>query len=83
MEAIWRAGCGRLSNQVLHEYYVTVTRKLDPGMPIVLARADVRDLRSWRPVMPSLDLTEEAWATGRVPTPRWPEPAVDPFRDVG
>jgi predicted nucleic acid-binding protein len=35
---------GRLSYQVLQEYYVTTTRKLHPGLSVEQARADVRDL---------------------------------------
>lgn len=61
IERLWRTGRGRLSAQVLHEFYVTVTRRLDPGMPADQARADVQDLRSWRPVPLTLGLTEEAW----------------------
>jgi hypothetical protein len=33
-----------VSRQVLHEYYVTVTRKLRPGLPTEEARSDVRNL---------------------------------------
>ena len=42
LRQLWDQGEGRLSAQVLHEYYVTVTRKLRPGMPPAEARADVR-----------------------------------------
>lgn len=61
MENLWAAGSGRLSVQVLHEYYVTVTRKLDPGMPSRDARADVRDLLAWNPSAVDRSLTAEAW----------------------
>ena len=50
MEALWQARGGRLSTQVLNEYYVTVTSKLRPGLPPEGARADVRDLMAWEPV---------------------------------
>ena len=33
MARLWRERRGRLSFQVLHEYYVTVTLKLKPGFP--------------------------------------------------
>jgi predicted nucleic acid-binding protein len=61
MAALWETGKGRLSVQVLHEYYVTVTRKLDPGMPVTDARDDVQALRSWSPVPLDGDLAELAW----------------------
>jgi predicted nucleic acid-binding protein len=32
MQHLWTSAEGRLSVQVLQEYYVTVTRKLDPGL---------------------------------------------------
>ncbi len=49
LSRLWRERRGRTSVQVLSEYYVTVTRKLDPGMPAVEAWDDVRALFSWRP----------------------------------
>jgi len=59
---LWDTKRGRISPQVLHEYYVTVTRKLRPGMKIVDARADVRALLHWMsPVDPAV-LVESAWA---------------------
>lgn len=59
---LWKSGEGRLSVQVLQEYYVTVTRKLRPGLPAGQARSDVRDLHSWRPVQIDGALLEIAWA---------------------
>ena len=50
MAHLWRTGSGRLSVQVLQEYYVTVTRKLQPGLPKKDARADVQDLLAWKPL---------------------------------
>lgn len=32
MRSLWETREGRTSQQVLHEYYVTVTRKLSPGL---------------------------------------------------
>lgn len=49
LEHLWREQLGRTSVQVLSEYYVTVTRKLDPGLPPADAWDDVRALFSWRP----------------------------------
>jgi predicted nucleic acid-binding protein len=57
----WRERCGRLSFQVLQEYYVNATQKLKPGLPKDLARQDVRNLLSWQPVETDALLLESAW----------------------
>jgi predicted nucleic acid-binding protein len=62
MAHLWYAGSGRLSVQVLQEYYVTVTGKLDPGLPMDEARDDVAALSIWSPVVPDLGLLEAAWS---------------------
>jgi predicted nucleic acid-binding protein len=61
MEHLWRQHTGRVSFQVLHEYYVTVTAKLDPGMAPADARADVRALLAWAPTGPGPERLELAW----------------------
>lgn len=58
---LWRSRLGRLSSQVLSEYYVTVTRKLVPGLDPGTARDDVRRFAVWRPVAVDMALTEGAW----------------------
>lgn len=50
VDGLWTHRTGRLSSQVLQEYYQTVTRKLRPGLGRDEARQDVRDLTSWAPV---------------------------------
>ena len=50
VQEAWENRSGRLSTQVLSEYYVTVTRKLDPGMPREEAWSDVEALFVWNPV---------------------------------
>ncbi|MGQ0670566.1 MAG: PIN domain-containing protein [Actinomycetota bacterium] len=62
MHHLWEAEAGRLSVQVLEEYYVTVTRKLQPGLPREEARADIEDLVAWRPVPADDRLLEAAWS---------------------
>jgi predicted nucleic acid-binding protein len=62
MEHLWGAGAGRLSLQVLQEYYVATTRKLDPGLTEEEARDDVAALAAWRPLAPDLALVEAAWS---------------------
>jgi predicted nucleic acid-binding protein len=58
---LWEFGLGRLSVQVLHEYYVTVTAKLEPGLPVEEAREDVLALRAWSPLPMTVKLTADAW----------------------
>ena len=60
--ALWKSRRARLSYQVLREYYVTVTRKLKPGMKVALARNDVRSLSLWRPVSTNQRLLDGAWS---------------------
>ena len=61
MERLWAARSGRLSYQVLQEYYVTVTSKLKPGLDGVSARNDVRSLLAWHPVTIDAGVVEAAW----------------------
>ena len=61
IEHLWRTRAGRLSYQVLNEYYVTVTAKLRPGMKPAEGRADVRALLAWAPVSGSPEQLEAAW----------------------
>jgi predicted nucleic acid-binding protein len=49
LRQLWREQLGRTSVQVLSEYYVNVTRKLDPGLSREEAWDDVRALLVWRP----------------------------------
>ncbi len=61
MTRLWHDKSGRLSYQVLQEYYITVTHKLDPGLPVDTARTDVRSLVSWQPISVSAPVLERAW----------------------
>lgn len=58
---LWNTRQGRLSYQVLQEFYVTVTEKLDPGLDRASARQDVRSFLSWRPVSIDTRILEGAW----------------------
>jgi len=62
IEFLWETKRGRLSRQVLQEYFVTVTRKLKPGMPVADARSDVRALFHWLQPVDAPDLIEAAWS---------------------
>ena len=46
---LWRTESGRLSTQVLSEYYATMTRKLVPGLTRDEAWQHVQSLLLWRP----------------------------------
>lgn len=61
LEGLWESRRGRVSAQVLEEFYVTVTRKLDPGLPAREARSDVRALGAWNPVSIDHSLLSAAW----------------------
>ncbi|MDH3421876.1 MAG: PIN domain-containing protein [Gemmatimonadota bacterium] len=62
MAVLWEERAGHLSWQVLQEYYVTVTRKLDPPRDSSLAREDVTSLVTWRPIPTDLATIDAAWA---------------------
>jgi predicted nucleic acid-binding protein len=61
MAYLWASRLGRVSAQVLNEYYVTVTARLTTGLPVEEAREDVLALRSWAPLPLSPGLTERAF----------------------
>ena len=61
MAHLWQTESGRTSVQVLNEYYVTVTRKLSPGLNRAIARDDVGDLTTWRPAVIDQATVEAAW----------------------
>jgi predicted nucleic acid-binding protein len=62
MTHLWRSHTGRVSYSVLLEFYLTVTRKLQPGMPEAMAREEVRDFLTWRPIPLERTVIEGAWA---------------------
>lgn len=59
--ALWDTGLGRLSYQVLQEYYLVLTRKLDPPRSAEEAREDVLSLSAWDPVAVDRSVIERAW----------------------
>lgn len=62
MDALWEEKSGRLSVQVLNEFYVVTTMKLSPGLSPDAARLDVADLMAWRPLAVDGSLVEAAWS---------------------
>ena len=61
MSHLWSSRTGRLSFQVLQEFYITVTEKLRPGMDIKAARQDIRTFMVWKPLPVDIDVLERAW----------------------
>ncbi len=58
---LWSTKTGRLSFQVLNEFYVTVTEKLDPGLDTGSARNDVLSFLTWEPIPVDGRVIEGAW----------------------
>ncbi len=56
---LWKRRQGRISFQVLHEFYAKVASKWPNARQE--ARAEVRDLLAWRPVRPDGAIIEQAW----------------------
>lgn len=61
LRSLWESRTGRLSTQVLQEYYQVVTRRLSPGLEPQAAREDVRDLWQWQPILIDEPVVEDAW----------------------
>ena len=61
MSSLWNTRAGRLSYQVLQEFYITVTEKLDPGLDRESARKEIRSLLPWRPLSVDNRVFDGAW----------------------
>lgn len=59
LDHLWLTGTGRLSWQVLHEFYWNAVRKM--RLKPAKARRIVEDLAQWKPVDASLGLVQQAW----------------------
>jgi|ERR1035441_1764292 predicted nucleic acid-binding protein len=59
MDALWATDAGRLSWQVLNEFYWNAVGKMKT--PAVLARENVETLALWQPVDFGLGLLQRAW----------------------
>ena len=62
LDWLWRHGTGRLSTQVLNEYYVVATQKLQPALLREDAQRDVRALMHWHPYPINLAVIDRAFA---------------------
>jgi predicted nucleic acid-binding protein len=58
-EELWRSQRGRTSFQVLQEFYAKVAQKWPAGRDE--ARAEVRDLLAWQPVIVDAAILERGW----------------------
>ncbi len=58
---LWDEGSGRISWQVLQEFHLVMTRKLDPPADRERVRDDVRALATWDPVPTEGEVMESAW----------------------
>ena len=56
---LWKSRRGRVSYQVLQEFYVQAVRKSPQGADA--AAAEVRDLFAWEPVVVDAPVIEAAW----------------------
>ncbi len=60
LDCLWRDGSGRMSMQVLSEFYVNATRKLKPGMTQQEAWRRVERFLAWRPLAADESLLRRA-----------------------
>ena len=60
-KALWQSRRGRVSVEVLQELYVTLTRKLKPGLAPDAAQVEVRALLPWAPIEINPSILERAW----------------------
>jgi len=62
LAVLWQRGMGRISTQVLNEFYLLATRKINPPMPAGDGRAEVRRYELWQPWQTDHATVESAWA---------------------
>jgi len=58
-DELWKSRLGRISFQVLQEFYVKATQKWPENRDD--ARAEVKDLLAWRPVTVDAAILERGW----------------------
>jgi predicted nucleic acid-binding protein len=62
LRLLWTRRAGRLSTQVLADFYVNVTSRMEPPMPAGDARAEVRRYQRWQPWQVDHATVETAWS---------------------
>ena len=61
LRCLWRKKTGRISIQVIEELYVTLTRKLDPGLSKKKAESYISTLFAWNPQPLDISVITNAW----------------------
>ena len=61
LRALWIGRAGRVSTQVMHEFYAVATRRLRPPMPTGDARIEVQRYQRWHPWLVDFATIETAW----------------------
>lgn len=62
LAACWQRRCGRLSTQVLSEFYVNAKKKFANAVTQGDARAEIRRYQQWKPWLIDHPTLETAWA---------------------
>ena len=62
LDELWAAQTGRLSVQVLNEFFVNATRKLGPGLTPEEAWDDIEALSTWEPLPLDMAILARAFA---------------------
>jgi len=62
LRELWRTRSGRVSTQVLNDFYRLVTTRISPAMPNGDARAEVRRYQRWNPWAIDHATVESAWS---------------------
>lgn len=62
LRKLWENRNGRISIQVLNEYFVNVTQKLSPGLSRAEAWQDIKSLHAWNPLSLEAPLMDLAYA---------------------
>ena len=65
LRELWAARTGRLSVQVLNDFYLLATQRVNPPMPQGDVRAEVRRYQHWRPWAPDPATVASAWSLER------------------
>ncbi|MDE2369186.1 MAG: PIN domain-containing protein [Burkholderiales bacterium] len=62
LTACWQRRCGRISSQVLHEFYANARKRFSSAISAGDARSEVRRYQLWKPWHVDQATVETAWA---------------------
>ncbi len=62
LSACWQRRCGRLSTQVLNEFYANARKRFSNAVSAGDARSEVRRYQQWKPWQIDQPTVETAWA---------------------